>query len=264
MSDVRSRNDIRRGLVAAVPAAIVLALGGACDDEAPSEQDYDDVAAGLASLVADGDGGGDTGAMVEAAALAQGDVPLGMSSSGEGVFESEHGGLTYRYEVVCFDAAGRQVLSCAGGRADSAEVDVAWMGGVDRPNLKGSVERSGSWTLSGLQSEIARFDGSSTFDVSAEWQSRRGMGHWALAYDATYEGIRVELATLELLDGRARWNVDASRYRSSARREVEASFTITAELSFDDDGDPVLTLDGSRVYDVDPATGDAVRRPDAG
>jgi len=264
MSYTRFRNDIRRAIVAVIPAAAVLALGGACDDEAPSEQDYDDVAAGLASLVADGDGGGDTGAMVEAAALAQGDVPMGMSSSGEGAYETEHGGLTYRYEVVCFDEAGREVLSCAGGRADSAEVSVVWMGSADRPNFQGSVDRTGSWTLSDIQSGVARFDGAGSFDVSAQWQSRRAMGQWALAYDATYEGIRIDLATLELLDGRARWNVDASRYRSSERREVEASFTITAELSFDEQGDPMLTLDGSRVYDVDPATGDAVRRPEAG
>lgn len=249
-------------LVLALLPALTLGLV-ACDDEQPTDADYDEVAAGLAQLVSDGEGGGDVGAMEEAVALALGDVPIGLTLSGEGAYEGVHAGLRYAYDVTCQNAAGRTMLVCD-ERTDAASVVISWDGDLTLPNFRGAVSRGGHWQIVGLQGAEARLDGEGSFDVSAWWRSRAGEGTYALVYDATYDAIAIDMESRAVVGGDARWVVEVERTRDGRRSDAEASFTITAELSFDEGGAALLTLDGSRHYRLELASGTVERDQEFG
>jgi hypothetical protein len=75
--------------------------GGGDEDKAPPSRDQaDDVSATTAGPVADSGGGGDVGAMRDAAALVRGRTPDGTSASAGGSFRLERAGVSCSYKAA--------------------------------------------------------------------------------------------------------------------------------------------------------------------
>ncbi|MEM9193726.1 MAG: hypothetical protein AAGF12_31415 [Myxococcota bacterium] len=216
--------------------------------QGPTEAEYDEVASGLGSLVANSSGGGDVGSMSDAVLVVRGEVPADLSAMGEGSYRGARAGLEYRYAVSCLDASG--ATSACGTQTDGGSLAVAWSGNLTLPNFRGEVDRAGQWTLTGVPSGTAEFNGHGTFDVAAEWRGFFGrMNSYELHYEANYDAIQIDTQTLEVLSGTARFDIDATRLREGTRRSVEREFAIEAILEFSPEN-AVLTLDGTRNYTV--------------
>ena len=233
--------------------AVLLAAGLCSCQNGPTNQEYDEVAAGLGTLIADGDDGGDVGAMAEAVLLARGEVPAGLSRTATGSYEGEHGGLRYEYMLTCVDASGVELTAC-GPQTDGGRLVLAWDGNLDTPRFTGVVQRTGDWTLTGLSGETAEFNGQGTFDVDAEWLFLGAMHSYRFQYDAQYTGVTWRMADGVPVAGTARWDVQAEKTRTRGARTAERSWQIEAIVTFDN-GTATLMLDGSREYRGRPVDG---------
>jgi hypothetical protein len=229
----------------------------ACNNS-PTNEEYDEVAAGLGALVSSSDGGGDVGSMSDSVALLTGDVPIGLSAMGSGSFQGLRGGLMYEYSVTCLDASGGTMAVCD-ATTDSGRLTIAWSGELTTVNFAGSISRTGAFEVTGLQSDVAVFDGEGTFDVDAEWLTLFGTRKsYMLDYDAQYSSIAVRTSDRVVVSGEARWDVHAARTRERGIRSAEAEYDIEAVLTFDN-GTAILTLDGSHRYNVNVQTGSVTR-----
>jgi hypothetical protein len=142
---------------------------------------------------------------------------------------------------------------------DAGRLTISWSGELVTPTFSGSISRTGDWEVSGLQSDVAVFDGEGTFDVDAEWVTLFGARKsYMLDYDAQYSSIAVRTSDRVVMSGEARWDVHAMRTRERGLRSAEAEYQIEAILTFDN-GTAVLTLDGSRRYQVNVQTGSVTR-----
>jgi hypothetical protein len=234
-----------------------IAILAACNDS-PTQEEYDEVAAGLGSLVSSGDGGGDVGSMGDSVALLTGDVPFGLSVTGSGSFAGLRGGLMYEYGVTCLDASGATMALCD-STTDAGRLTIAWSGELDTPTFSGSIARTGDWSVSGLQSDVAVFEGEGTFDVDAEWLTLFGTRKtYQLDYDAEYSAIGIRTSDHVAVSGEARWDVHAMRTRERGSNSAEAEFQIEAVLTFEE-GSATLTLDGAHRYRVDIDSGSVSR-----
>ncbi|MEL6760744.1 MAG: hypothetical protein AAFP04_10115 [Myxococcota bacterium] len=232
-------------LSASVPFALV-----ACGSDEPTAEDYDDVAAAVAPLVV-GDNG-DTASMDDALSVSTGDLAPGLTRSGEGSVRGSRGGVSYSYDVSCLDGAGDAQTSC-NSETDTASVNVAWDGDFNTLRYDTSLSRTGSWTLTGITGATAVLDGEGTFDVDSEFQSLDGNRRrtYMLSYAAEYEGVLIDTATRQAVGGRAFFEIAADRTASNRFRDVEASFDIEADVTFNDDGSATLILDGERIYELE-------------
>jgi hypothetical protein len=241
-----------------IHAATLVLLGlSACANgtSAPSDDDYDAVASGLGAMQTN-ETGGDVASMSDAIVLARGDLPFGLSIMASGAVRGLRGGLMYDYTLACSDVSGVAMASCD-ATTDSARVTVNWSGDLTLPWFQGSIDRTGDFRVTGLQSDIARIDGTSTFSIDADWQHNSRRDAYMLDYQATYAAILIEDGDRMPIGGSAHWIVTAQRIRSRADRTVTASFTMDAVLSFDANG-ALLTLDGTHRYRID-ASGQAHR-----
>lgn len=242
---LKSRWILQLVISASMPLALV-----ACGSDEPTEEDYDDVATAVAPLVV-GDNG-DTASMDDAFSASTGDLAPGLTRSGEGSVRGTRGGVSYSYDVSCLDAAGNVQASCS-SETDTASVSVAWDGGFNTLRYDTSVSRTGSWTLTGITGATAVLDGEGTFEVDSEFQSLDGnrMRTYKLSYAAEYEGVLIDTATRQAAGGRAFFEIAADRTASNRFRDVEASFDIEADLTFNADGSATLILDGERTYELE-------------
>jgi hypothetical protein len=231
------------------------ALLAACSAE-PTAEDYDDVAASVAAVVADG-AGSEVEASSDAVLAAQGSLPSGMTRSGAGQLVGRRGQLDYAFEVTCQDAAGATQAACEAGVTDTAHLVLDWDGVVDTARWDADLSRHGDWTLSGLTTETATLEGHGTFDVDATFAAlhRPVERSFVLAYDADYDAVQLRTADRRPVGGRIRYAIHAERVSSRGARQAERSFDVTAEVTFAPDAPAVITLDGVRTYHVDLATG---------
>jgi hypothetical protein len=239
------------GLVALVATTT---LG--CKKDEATDEDYDDVATAVGALIAPSSGeGGEVGSMEDAEALAMGE-DAGLTSMGGGDYEGTVAGLKYSYSVTCQDTSGATLDPCD-ATTDSANLVVAWSGELNLNNFQASVDRTGDWTLSGLQSDTAEFNGTGTFDVDTAFQAlfRDVERTFTLDYDAEYQGVTWRRSDKLLLDGEIDYTVHAVRTRTDNRTEREVELDVLVNVQFDGSGVATITLDGERNYSLDVATG---------
>lgn len=237
-------------------AAAALVPLVACKKSDATDEDYDDVATAVGALLAPGTGdGGEVGSIEDADALAMGDAG-GLTAMGSGSFEGKVAGLTYSYVVTCKDTGGA-VLDPCDFTTESANLTVAWSGEINLSNYQASVARTGDWTLSGLQSDTAEFNGTGSFDVDSAFQAlfRDVERTFKLDYDAEYKGVMWRRSDKLLLDGEIDYSVHAERTRTSDRSQAEAELDVAVNVKFDGSGVAKITLDGERNYSLDVASG---------
>jgi hypothetical protein len=235
--------------------AATCAVGCSSSDPA-TEADYDDVAQALSSTVATGNGGGDVGSMNDTATIAAGSSGLGLTVDASGKASGDHFGLDYSYELACSDAAGAAQTRCDSS-TDSAKVDINWSGSLSLPHITASVDREGSWTLAGVQSDTVAFDGSSDFTLDLSLQSlwRNASRDYHVAYSADYAGVKLDRAAHKVTGGSVNYVIDAERMASGPKRESDAKFHMDGALTFNADSTAMLTLDKSHSYTINTADG---------
>jgi hypothetical protein len=242
-----------------VAASCCWAVGCSSSDPA-SEADYDDVAQALSSVVASGSTGGDVGAMSDSANVALGVSDGMIRVSATGQFSGTHGGLKYELTAKCNDVAGQALASCTKATDDST-IDLTWSGELALPKVTASVQREGTWTLTGLQSGTATISGDGEFTLDAQLQSffRNASRTYHVGYSAEYKDVHFDLTTRSAMAGDVSYVIDAERSASGLRGESDAKFHMEGALSFHVDGSATLTLDNTFKYGIDAASGFLVK-----
>jgi hypothetical protein len=194
--------------------------------------------------------GGDTSAMANVTAIAQGTTPLGFSLSADGSFQGSDLGLSYDLSLTCKDASGNTQLACDAS-TDSADASVDWSGALTVGTLSSSIDRSGDWTVTGLTSDTVTFDGSGT--LALDMSSSNASYHFD--YDADYSAVLVDSSSETAIGGSISYSVTATKTVDGD----DSSFSMTADVDFSADGSAMITLDGSTQYTLDVSTGAVVK-----
>lgn len=135
--------------------------------------------------------------------------------------------------------------------------DVERSGQLELPRFSGSVEREGAWTVIGLQGDTARLEGAGSFHLDAVVRPVSGPERsYELDYSAEYDGVLIRVDDRLIVGGTASYEVSAERMIGE---DVEARFSMEAEVSFAADGSATLVLDGTHSHRVDTRTGVVVR-----
>lgn len=232
-------------------SVLALAATGCQKSDEPTQQDYNDVAASVGTLVA----GGELTSIQDSVGTAQGNVPVGFTGNGSGQFEGQRGELRYSYEVTCTGADGVTMAVCD-ATTDSASLIVDWSGSYDGDYWQFAISRTGEWNVTGLQSDVAVFTGSGTFDVSSDSQSLDGQRErsFELSYAGSYD-IHWDMVAERVIEGTITYDVHAERHVDGAAADRDAVFDISAEVIFDGSSTARLVLDGSHSYDINIDTG---------
>jgi hypothetical protein len=244
----------RRALVLLACVSLTFAAG-CSDEERYSDEDYDDVATAVGALVGT-DSTGETASMEDAVEISTGEMEDDLARMGDGSYEGRRAGLTYSYEVTCKDASGQEQEAC-GGDTDSANLVLAWDGHLDLPRYDANVERTGDWTLSGLQSDSAVFNGTGTFDVETEFTAwfRPVSRSFALDYDASYDNVTFDRVGRQFTGGMIHYDVNAVRTVTHEGDTSETVIDVAVDITFTGNGKAVIDVDGVREYDLDLASG---------
>lgn len=231
-----------------------------------TEQDYEDTAQAIASSTAasgrsgGGLGGGDVIAIGDAVSLARGVLPLGFLRGSDGHFRGNHLGVDHNFTVTCKDAAGAVQTACD-KTTDSATIELEMTGNLDTPNLTASIDREGTWTITGLQSDTASMDGNSSFTLDTTMKSIFHEGvtsTFMFENTAVYTAITISTADRQITGGSATFDVKAHRTVTGTEmgaHDVDKSFEIHAELTFNADHTATLVLDGTRTFTIDLRSG---------
>lgn len=234
--------------LAALAASLALACG--CAKKA-SDEDYDDVAVAVGALVAN-DSGGEVGSMEASATLATGGTVNGLTAQANGKYSGQFLGLTYSYDLTCKDSNGSALATCD-ATTESATLKVDWSGNLKLPSYKATITRTGDWTLSGLQSDTATFNGHGTFDVDTEFKGFFNTRNFLLDYDGNYAAVQWNRTTWTPSGGTITYNVHAQRKvvsNSNAANNSEMELDVQVVVTFAADGTATMTLDGERHYSL--------------
>jgi hypothetical protein len=232
-------------------SVLALAATGCQKSDEPTQQDYNDVAASVGTLVA----GGELTSIQDSVGTTQGETPTGLTGNGSGQFEGTRGGLRYSYEVTCTGADGVTMAVCD-ATTDSASLIVDWSGNYDGDYWQFEISRNGEWSVTGLQSDVAVFTGEGTFDVSSASQSLDGQRQrsFELSYAGSYD-IQWDMVAERVIEGAITYDVHAERHVDGAAADRDAVFDISAEVTFDGSSIARLVLDGSHSYEINIDTG---------
>ena len=234
---------------------LLCATTAGCDaDDTPTQQDYDDVATAMSSALVTEDQG-DVASMDDVLLIAEGDTPSGMDQD-DGTYVGGTASFEYRYRVECTDASGTALQVCD-ETTDEAAVDVEWSGTLSTTRYDTRVERTGSWSLSNIQSDLVTFAGTSSFELASSFTalSRDVRRTYELSYAASYDELVYD-RTSAALTGTVRYDVDAQRMADRGDSNVDASFSMDATLTFHGDHTATLVLDGEYSYRIDIDTGE--------
>ena len=248
---------------------LVLSTAAACTSKStPTREQYDDTAQAIASTTAtgssgsgSGSGGGDVASMSDSVTIAQGTMPSGFSLMGDGHFHGTRLGVDYNYAITCKSITG--AVGLCGPTADQATVEVAWSGNLDTANVDASVTRNGSWSIVGLQSDTATFNGDSSFTFDATLTSifRPGVtATYSFDASASYKAIRISTQQRQIIDGAASFDLSAhAQVTGTAKNDSEASFDVHAAITFHADHTADLVLDATQHYSLNLNTGVVIR-----
>jgi hypothetical protein len=247
---IRSTRSSVSVLAGALALVALSGCSGGDGKSTPTSEDYDDVAQSLTAVITVQAGGGELGSMADTANLALGVTPNDVSVDADGTFGAARAGLHYSYAVTCTDATGAKLPKC-GATANVADATVGWNGELTLPNLEATVDRSGHWTLSGLQTGAPTLDGNGTFDLDAHFTSlfRNESGTAHLSFTSAYAAVHFGGPDHRPDAGTIHYAVQASHAGTSG----QASFAIDATLTFNADGSAKLVLDGAHVYAITSA-----------
>lgn len=236
-------------------AASLIALG-ACssnnDGNGVTQAEYDDVAQQVGNSAAPSGGGGDVGAMIDLVVIAKGDLPLGFTAGANGTISGAHGGLTYSYTLTCKDAQGNTLTAC-NSSTDSAMASLMWSGTLALPGFSASLSRSGNWSIIGLQTAKAQFDGSGTFTATTSITNAANVTTaYHFDYSGDYHAVMIDTATQQADAGTITYQIDANKDVNGS--DVQ-SFSIAADITINSDGTASIVLDGSHDYTENLSTG---------
>lgn len=243
------------------------AITAGCSDDSnntkPTAEEYDDTAQAIGSTTATSNGGstsgGDMASMSDTVQLALGVTPPGITLAGDGHFETSKLGLAYSYSLTCTTAGN---AAPCGPTSDTASADVKWSGNLNTDAVQASVTRDGSWNVSGLQTSQVTFNGDSSFTFDATLKSifRPGVTTtYNFDTSAHYDTVVIDKGSRAAVSGSATFDVNAKHMVTGSNNNVDASFSVNAELTFNGNGTANLTLDGSQHYTVNLDTGAVVR-----
>lgn len=240
-----------------VSLAALALVAGACGRV--TEAEYDDIATGVGALVGDGSGGEVEG-LKDGARVAHGELPAGFSKQASGMLRGRRGSLDYEVAVTCTDVAG-SVQSVCDETTDTARLVLHWTGEIDAPRFDATIDRSGDWTLSGLQSGTAELNGTGSFDVDSEFMAfyQPVTRTFLLEYDARYDGVKLRLDDGVITAGTIEYEVHAKKTATRGTRTAERELDVTAQVTFTGEGTAQLVLDGDRRYVITLADGTIVR-----
>src|SRR5262249_10818272 len=122
------------------------------------------------------------------------------------------------------------VVGVCGPTTDQATVNVAWSGNLTSTNLDATMNRTGSWTITGLQSGTATFAGDSSFMFDATVRSSLRPGAAATySFDASasYKAVKISTQDRKVVDGSASFDVSAhSMVTGTVSNNSSASFDV--------------------------------------
>jgi hypothetical protein len=232
--------------------------------------DYDDAAQTIAASTATQSGGGvgagEVMAMADSVSIALGRLPFGFLRGTDGRIHGSRMGVDHTFTITCQDAAGAALATCD-KTTDSATVEVKFSGELETPNITASVDREGSWTITGLQSATATFNGDSSFSLDTTLTSifREGVtSTFSLDASASYDAITIATEDRRITGGAASFDLAVHRTvtgTAMGSKDVDRSFEIHAQLTFNGDQTATLVLDGAHTFTIDLKTG-RVRRAD--
>lgn len=227
--------------------------------------DYEDVAQTIASSTATGSGSGlgagDVIAIGDAVSIAHGVLPLGFLRLADGHIHGTMMGIDSSFMVTCKDAAGMTQTACSRTTTDSATVEIKMTGKFTTPSITAAIDREGTWTITGLQSATATLDGNSSFSLDTTIKSVFHPGVTStLMFDntASYKAITIATADRSITGGSASFEVKAHRTvtgTANGSNDVDKSFDVHAELTFNADHTATLVLDGMHTFTIDLRTG---------
>lgn len=239
---------------------LCMSIAACSSSNTPTRDQYDDTAQAIATTTATSGGGGDVASMSDTVTIALGTMPQGFSVMGDGHFQGARLGVNYDYMLSCKTAAG--VTGACGPLTDQATVEVNWSGNLNLSSIESSVSRTGSWSITGLQSDTSTVSGSGTFSFDATLHSIFRPGattHYSFKTSASYSAVRISTQQHQILDGSAAFDVTAHATVSGTDHDSDDSFDVHAEITFRTDHTADLVLDGSQHYSIDLTTGLVVR-----
>jgi len=195
--------------------------------------------------------------------LATGIVPPGITIDGLGKFSGDHGGLTFNGTITCTDAGTDKPAPCSATTA-TATVDGSWSGQLQTPRVTISATRTGTWTVSGLQTSTVTINGTSHVDLTSQFASASDKNHknLGLAIDATYEAVTIDRTSDFATGGDIQYAITGQRTHTTPGLDTSQTFTVDATLTFHPDHAATLVIDGNDKFDVDLDTGDTTPEKD--
>ncbi|HEY1547723.1 MAG TPA: hypothetical protein VGG28_07885 [Kofleriaceae bacterium] len=216
----------------------------ACSGNSATPAEYDDVAQSVGASTASQSG--DVGAMVDLVAIAHGTMPLGFTDSGNGVITGTVLGLDYSYMITCKNASGT-VLAACDSTTDSANVSFSWDGMITLPAITATITREGNWSVSGLTTTTATFNGNGTFVDDAM------IANTSYHFDtsATYSDVAIDTGDEIANNGEIQLSIDGSKQAASG----STSFSVDADITIHADATATIILDGQHDYTLNLTTG---------
>ena len=238
-----------------------LSLAACSSKSTPTREQYDDTAQAIASTTATSGGGGDVASMADSVTIAQGGMPTGFTLMGDGHFQGSRLGVSYSYSLACKNLAG--AVGLCGATTDQATVQVAWSGNLTSASADASVTRNGSWSITGLLSDTATFNGDSTFSFDATLRSvfRPGVtATYSFDASASYDAIKIATKDRQITGGSASFDVAArATVTGAGSNNSDKSFDVHAQITFHADHTADLVLDASQHYSLNLTSGVVVR-----
>jgi hypothetical protein len=204
--------------------------------------------------------GGDAIVFADAVSLARGRLPLGFIRQDEHHCHGNLQGVDHAFTITCKDAAGTELAKCD-STTDSATITLKQTGDLTTPNLTASVDREGTFTITGLQSATATLNGNSSFSLDTTLTSIFHQGvtsSFTLDATATYDAITVATADRQVTGGKASFDLQTHRTVTGTdmgSHDVDKTVDIHADLTFNGDGTATLVLDGAHTFTINLKTG---------
>ena len=215
------------------------------------EQDYDDVATALASVVqipADI-------AIADGINMAYGIAPAGFTNTSTGVWSGTRDTIAYTYTYHCEDVGGGDTYTCGPG-TDHIHWEVAANGTAAMSAFAMNEDKlTTHWHIRDIDENQPRVEDIGRFLITGRVLADNA--RLQLTIDATWTHVRFAPQPSLPFDGSIALTIAGHRSRP-ASTPTDRDFTMTAAIAFTA-GPATITLDGTRTYSVDMATGAVTR-----